>query len=484
MTPVDIARKDTICAPATPTGRSALAVIRVSGPDSWEMLQRVFYPRHAGPIKPFVATLGQVKGSLDDQAAASSTPLHEQPTVDEAVCVAYPAGRSYTGEASFELSTHGNPLLVQAVLQLLQRAGCRLAQPGEFSLRAVLSGKLDLCQAQGVYDVIHARTLRACQAALHTLTGGLSEQLQQARIHLIEALSLLEAQLDFPDDVDPSHVENIQKNLQLSKNILYKLIAGAAWGMRLQTGVRVVLCGAPNAGKSTLLNALVNEQKALVHERPGTTRDVIEAAWQLEGIPITLVDVAGLRDETQADAVERMGMQQAHKQLRAAHVVLWLVDGSTAHKQQIPRMHPALAQVQAPVIALRSKADLCTSSPDRCAGRAATARAADNKAADAMWISAHTAWGIDRLKERLRQLLMQADVCEQDPLLTSEQQLQLVQQAHQAIIQGRQILEQNGPHEVAAALLHEAGQALDDLQGSNLNEEVLDTIFSRFCIGK
>ncbi|MEM7402563.1 MAG: tRNA uridine-5-carboxymethylaminomethyl(34) synthesis GTPase MnmE [Myxococcota bacterium] len=482
MTTIDIARKDTICAPATPAGRSALAVIRVSGPASWNVLRRIFWPRHGKEIQPFVATVGSVKGWADGQAA-HDVPLQQQPTVDEAVCVAYPPGRSYTGEAGFELSVHGNPLLVQAVLQLLQRVGCRLARAGEFSMRAVLSGKLDLCQAQGVYNVIHARSLRACEAALQAVAGCLSDQLQRARGHLVEALGLIEAQLDFPDDVEHEHVAAVREHLQVVLGIVDKLLASAAWGMRLQAGARVVLCGAPNAGKSTLLNALVDDHKALVHHRPGTTRDFIEVPWQIDGVAITLVDVAGLRNAQQAGDVERMGMQQAYKQLQRADVVLWLVDARCVRLQQAFAQPPGPLG-NTPVIPLLTKADLCDHSCMNAAVSQQSAAATVNFATAALWISAHNGRGLQQLQQQLQRLLTQDSVSQQEPVLTTQQQYNLVQQVQQATAYAATTLQQNRPHEVVAALLREAGQAFDELLGSNLSEDVLQTIFSRFCIGK
>ncbi|MEM7588748.1 MAG: GTPase, partial [Myxococcota bacterium] len=239
-----------------------------------------------------------------------------------------------------------------------------------------------------------------------------------------------------------------------------------------------------NAGKSTLLNTLVNEQKALVHHTAGTTRDVIEAPWQLDGIPITLVDVAGLRDETRAGHVERMGMQQAHKQIRSAHVILWLVDASTLQKQDDSHERTLLSQVQAPIMQLLTKADLCPTQANASASQSQSSDAKKDHVDSVLRISAQTGQGMDALHQHLRRILTQERVCDQEPLLTNEQQFHLVQQAQQAIAQGLQTLKQNSPHEVAAALLREAGQALDELLGSNLNEDVLETIFSRFCIGK
>ncbi|MEM7495321.1 MAG: tRNA modification GTPase [Myxococcota bacterium] len=582
MASLDVKRKDTICALATPPGRSALAVVRVSGPDSQRVLHAVFRPRHGKPQRPFVATVGDTveptakvsfchpderseEGSLhvsiggeilrslpDDKGNAQDGGLKTPESrdainrvstsvVDEVVCTFYPPGRSYTGEAGFELSLHGKPLLVDAVLRVLQQAGCRLAEPGEFSLRAVLSGKLDLCKAQAVYDLIHARSTRAARAALRTLRGGLSEQLSTARASIVDALSEIEARLDFPEDdlgdIDPH--DQLRRPLEQAAATLERLLRSAALGERLQQGARVVLCGRPNAGKSTLLNTLLGADKALVHDTPGTTRDVIEASWRLDGVPITLVDVAGLRARRQATPVEALGIAAARKELAKADLVLWLAEctrlttagidtqndpsGSWDSQEIVTKMRASdaaiatiLDSLDVPLLHVCTKTDQLSRNAagwiPACAGltkedvgmakeEAGMAKekakgspksiCAERKTlwgkkprGGAVWISAHTGEGLDHLRRRLREALVPDGIADEEALLSTARQHQLVTEAHQALQQALQALRQQCAAEGAALQLRLCGAALDELLGGNLNEEVLNTIFSRFCIGK
>ncbi len=561
MASLDVKRKDTICALATPPGRSALAVIRVSGPASQRVLEAVFLPRHGKQQRPFVATLGDVvepitledpahtlqetgshaspsntvtqdtsqenpcsggKASLLFPPESSPHPARKAPyfpcpplatpdasrstsicrklgrqTLEEGVCIFYPPGRSYTGEASFELSLHGNPLLVDVVLRVLQQAGCRLAEPGEFSLRAVLTGKLDLCKAQAVYDLIHARSTRAAQAALRTLHGGLSEQLNAARTSIVDALSEIEARLDFPEDdlgeVDPH--DHLKQPLEQTAATLERLLQSAALGERLQQGARVVLCGRPNAGKSTLLNTLLGTDKALVHASPGTTRDVIEALWELDGVPITLVDVAGLRAQQQANPVEALGIAKARQELAKADLVLWLTECKRlTTKGSIRDMNPSesfdardmapkirvldeeiasiLAPIDVPILYVCTKTDQLS----------CHVSAWENNAV--VGISARTGKGLESLQKQLQNALVPDGIAHEEALLSTARQRQLVTEAHQMLQQALQALHQRCFAEVVALQLRLCGVALDELLGGNLNEEVLKAIFSRFCIGK
>ena len=447
---VDVKRQDTICALATPPLESAIALVRVSGPNALEILQTIFQPKK-NPQRFFVATLGDV--------------LH----IDEALCISYPQGKSYTGEPSFELCLHGNPLLVKQVLEALKEAGCRMATPGEFSMRAVLSGKMDLCEAEAVSDLIHARSKEAAQAALRNLKGGLETCLAQTRASIINALCETEARLDFPDeDLGEKRSAELLSDLQNGIDTLARLLKGAQLGARLTQGARLVILGLPNAGKSTLLNALVGEEKALVYHLPGTTRDVLEATWVVNGIPVCLVDVAGIREGDNLDPVEAMGIQKARQELARADGVLWLVDGLDLDSAHTLDVQELLKENPAPVLKIHTKADLVDS----------------EKANDKIWISAHTSEGLETLQERIYQLLVQETPSPDEVLLTHARQKEEVEAAHEALLMAHEALKSGLVDEIVASELRSAGAALDRLLGTTLNEDVLDLIFSRFCIGK
>ena len=448
---------ETICALATPPGQSALAIIRVSGPEALAIKSQIFRPKKT-PQKHFVATRGDV---LD---------------LDDAVCVSFPEDKSFTGEPSFELYLHGSPIISQRVLEALQALGARGARPGEFSLRAYLSGKIDLCEAESICDLISARSEQAAQAALRNLKGGLSNYLEPTRVNLIDILCEIEARLDFPDEnLGQLQKEILSNKIQNCLDTLNKLLKSAQLGKRLTEGARVVLLGRPNAGKSTLLNALLGEDKALVHETPGTTRDIIEANWVLNGVPIILVDVAGIRESENLDPVERLGIERAKQELDKADLILSLREPGQERVK--------LNFVGVPVIEIETKIDL-----DRhCEEPKTTQQSSlDCFALLAMTIkiSAKTGQGLENLRQQIIQILLGDNFNLGEVMLTKIRQKEEVQKAHECLVEAKEALKRGEPDEVLAFELRSAGNALDRLLGKSLNEEVLNLIFSRFCIGK
>lgn len=455
MTNLDIKRIDTICAPATPLIPSALAVVRVSGKDSSRVLSKVFRPRR-GKQKPFVATLGDIIGPANDEL------------IDEGICTYFLEGKSFTGESCFELSVHGSPVTVKRILEALQTAGCRLAQPGEFSLRAVLTGKMDLCAAEAVSDLIHARSSDAAKVALRALKGGLLKILDPIRETLVEALCEIEARLDFPDeDLGEVTLPEIEENLHEAQLALKSLLKGARLGRRLTEGARVVLFGAPNVGKSTLLNTLIGEDRALIHDRPGTTRDVLESDWVLSGVPVILVDVAGVRAHVDIDPVEAMGISKARQELQRADVILWLRDG-TMIANDCPK--DELKSLNAPVLKLITKADLCDIRQFERASK--------------ICVSALSGFGIKELKQKLSCMLKDDVPCSEEVLLSRARQKEEVEATAASIQRAKKSLQIGQPGEVIASEIRQAGYALDRLLGKTLDEDVLDSIFQKFCIGK
>lgn len=445
----DLSRADTICALATSSAPAAIAVVRVSGRMADDVRVRVFRARR-GTQHPFVATIGDV---IDGHGGI----------IDEALCTAFPDGRSYTGEASFELSVHGSPLRVRSTLQALVAAGCRLAEPGEMTLRAVLTGRMDLCAAEAVDDVVHARTDAAAKAALRALRGGLDDRLRPVREALVDALAEVEARLDFPDEeLGDLRGAEIAASLAQARSTLDALLAGSHWGRRLQQGARVVLYGPPNAGKSTLLNTLLGENRALVHDEPGTTRDVLEAQLEFGGIAVTLVDVAGVRPLDEAGAVERLGIARAHDEARRADVVIALVPAADPDAVEFGR------SLGGHIVAL-SKCEL--------GGPPAVP-------ADVVLVSAHSGVGLDALRARVTALLEDGKVSDEEAVLMRERQVTEVEAARAALDGGEQALAARAAGEVVASELRRAARALDRLLGRDVDADVIDRIFSRFCIGK
>ena len=453
MAQFDLARTDTIVALATAPAPAAIAVIRASGPHAAQIRQRVFRPRRRGEPRPFTQTLGTIVDPFDNDA-----------TIDEGLCTTFPAGRSYTGEESFELSVHGNPALVRRVLRLLEAAGGRPAEPGEFTLRAYLTGRMDLSAAEAVHDLVKARSERAARQALLHLQGGLKARTEGLRQRIVDTLAELEARLDFPDEpIGPAETARLVAALGTAEQALTDLLASAAYGQRQREGARVVLVGRPNVGKSTLLNALYGEERALVFDQPGTTRDALEVEIALDGQLIVLVDVAGLRATDDIDPVEALGIARVQEELQRASGALFLRDTPRQHevadaaiRGQIPE-HVAILEVQ-------TKVDLA---PDRSLPIA---------------VSAVTRAGLDALKIHLRELVFAES--NDDVVLTRDRHRVAVAESRDATREAIQALRAGLPHEVVCGELRRAATGIDALLGADTNGDVLETIFRRFCIGK
>jgi tRNA modification GTPase len=452
---LDLDRKDTICAVATPPGRGALAVVRVSGPRAFAVRDAVFRRRRPGPIVPGMAVLGDVVDLAGGEDGA---------VVDEALCTSFRAPRSFTGEDTVELSLHGAPLVVELALRLLMQAGCRPASPGEFTLRAVLTGRIDLAAAEAVDAVIGARSMAALHAAQRALRGGLAAALAEPRDALVDVLAELEARLDFPDEpLGDADRARLRATLDRARAGLRRLLAAAPRGRRLVEGARVVLYGPPNAGKSTLLNALVGHARALVHDEPGTTRDVLEAACEIGGIACVLVDVAGIRDDDGGGAlhpVERAGIERARAEVARADVVVCLAPPGAA-------LLPAPAGVTA--LRVRSKADLGLDERDTDVDVA---------------VSAASGEGLDALRARLGEALGIEGVDDVEAVVQTARQQRALQEAAAGVDDALAAFDAGAPDEITCSELRRAARALDLVLGRDVSVDVLDLVFSRFCIGK
>jgi tRNA modification GTPase len=466
VTRLDLSRKDTICALATAPAPAALAVIRISGPKAQQVRDTVFKPKRT-PQRDFVATYGHVvESQIEDISKLSQS---NYSIIDEALCTFFPDRRSYTGEPLFELSIHGGPSRVASTLRCLQAAGCRIAEPGEFTFRAFLTNRLDLCAAEAVHDVVSARSDAAAQVALRTLAGGLKDHLSQIRSTIIGELAEREARLDHPEEelgaLDASLFATLCQGIE-SK--LEALAQSARLGRRLTEGARVVLFGFPNVGKSTLLNTLIHEEKALVHDSPGTTRDVLEVDTQIGGIPVVLVDVAGVRSTGDIHPVEKLGIERAKIELEKADLVLFLKDGSS---DADGHFSPAdFITTATPYRVVKTKIDLQSANLTLTSEEIA--------------VSAKTGQGIQALVQEIAKALEAEHDILNEVILTRSRQRVEVERCREAVKEARIAQSEQAPDEVVASELRQAGRALDRLLGLELDEDVLDEIFSRFCIGK
>lgn len=443
---------DTIFAPATAPGRAAVAVVRLSGPRAGAALKAL-----AGRLPPArLASLRRLKDA-------------EGRVIDQALVLWFPGPGSYTGEDSAEFHVHGGPAVVAGLLEALAAQGLRLAEPGEFTRRAFENSKLDLAQAEGVADLIEAETEAQRRQALDQLEGALGRAQSGWREHLIQALAMFEAAVDFPDEEVPADVaERARPALDLLIGELEAALLGAERGERVREGFRIALVGAPNAGKSTLLNALARREAAIVTAIPGTTRDVIEVPLRLGGYKVLLADTAGQRDTT--DEVEAEGVRRAQAWSASADLRIWVVDGAGEAPSPPP---PGL---KAGDLCLISKADLPAGAET---GRAQLeARALE---LEIHRLSARETEGLAALEQVLTGRVVSELAGAEPPAATRLRHAALLTEALERLKRARAHEEDL---ELAAEDVRLAGRALDRITGRIGAEDVLDRVFSSFCIGK
>ena len=434
--PRDEVARDTIAAIATPAGRGGIGVVRVSGPE---------VPRIARAIL----------GRLPEPRVATFSRFAE---VDEGIALYFPAPHSYTGEPVLELQGHGGPVVMQALLGACLDAGARLAEPGEFTRRAFLEGRLDLAQAEAVADLIDATTREAARSALRSLEGDFSAAITELVAQLIELRALVEAMLDFPEEeVDPLHVRDAAVRLAHTRAALDDVLAKSRQGSLLRSGVHVVLAGRPNVGKSSLLNRLAGDERAIVAPVPGTTRDALREPVQIGGVPLIVVDTAGLRRD--ADAIERLGIERTRRELERADVVLAVHEaGSDA---PLPEALPAAARR----IDVYNKIDLV---PDFAVPAGGIA------------VSAKTGAGLDRLRAAILEAAGWSATGE-SVFLARERHLRALESAREHLAAAAQEMQR---WEFFAEELRLAQAALAAITGEYRADDLLGEIFSRFCIGK
>ncbi len=438
---------DTIAAIATPAGRGGIAVIRVSGPLVMAVMQQVVQR----PLLPRMATFCDF---MDD----------ENKIIDQGVAIYFPAPHSFTGEAVLELQGHGSPVVMQLLLQRIFQLGVRSARPGEFSERAFLNEKIDLTQAEAIADLISAASAQAARAAMHSLQGDFSRLIH----HLVEGLIYLrmyvEAALDFPEEeIDFLHDKKlIEKTLSLHQE-MDAILLQAKQGALLREGMTVVIAGKPNAGKSSLLNCLSGRASAIVTEIPGTTRDVLREEIVLEGLPLHIVDTAGLRESE--DVIEQEGVKRAKQEIQKADRVLWLVDASQPC-EEIPRGGAV------PLTVIYNKIDLIDQPPSIKTSSDYTE----------IFLSAKTQAGMDLLRDHLKQGVGYTH--EEGKFIARTRHLTALHQAKQHLIVALEKLKEKRSGELVAEELRQAQKALNEITGEFSNEDLLGRIFSSFCIGK
>ncbi|MDR1728058.1 MAG: tRNA uridine-5-carboxymethylaminomethyl(34) synthesis GTPase MnmE [Acidobacteriota bacterium] len=473
---------DTICAPSTPPGRSGIAVVRLCGPGTLPILQKVCARKAAAmPLAPRRATLCPLVrpvGGVGGDATSGETP---GAFLDEALVTFFPASRSYTGEDIAEFSLHGNPVIVAALLETLCGLGARLAAPGEFTMRAFLGGRMDLAEAEAVHDIIAARTLYQAQVAARQRGGALARELRPVKDGLVEAVADLESAVEFAEEDLPT--ASRQATLDLLDGICRKInghIDSFRRGRVVREGFSLALVGAPNAGKSSLFNALLGRERSIVTDMPGTTRDLVSEEAAIGGVPVRLEDTAGLRDQEGAgDDAERLGMERSRQAAIDADAVLLVVDAGrapTAADRGLRDRLDALG-VALGVVAF-NKSDLPPCMTEEGKRRLAGAwRHLD--------VSAKTGAGVEGLRETiLGQVMGGAGAGADGPLVTNLRHRQALERAQGHIRRGCEALAQGLSEEFALMDLRKALDALGEITGETGTEDLLDQIFSKFCVGK
>lgn len=441
---------DTIVAIATPPGRGGLGVVRLSGPRASEITQALI--TRTTPLEPRVATVTTVVEKTD-----------------EVVATMFVAPHSYTGEDVVEISGHGSPVLLERIVQLAIGAGARLAEPGEFTLRAYLNGRMDLVQAEAVADLINAVTPQQARVAMDQLDGTVTGAIKKIYDALFRLIARCEASLDFPEEgFHFVRQDEVRSTLEALVTDLGALVDGASRGRLLREGRTVVLAGRPNTGKSSLFNALLGRNRAIVTASPGTTRDVLSEPVDMLGVPVTLIDTAGLRES--ADPIEREGVARADEARAAAAMTLLVLDGSCA-LTDTDRMLLDEPSESRRVIAI-NKADLVAANSPRL------------ELKDAIHISAATGAGLEELRAAIVREVSNRDDRRDTPTLANIRHITLVERARDAAAAAREALDGGATEELLLVDLHAARHALEEVTGTRTIDDVLLHIFTKFCIGK
>lgn len=480
--------EDTIAAIATAYGEGGIGIIRISGPRSEEILRNVFRTvkktrikgeafepeslsiQYGAPIENRRLTYGNVVEWKEEPDGSLKEVI-----VDEAMAVFMKEPYTYTMEDTAEIQCHGSVVSLRKTLELVLRNGARLAEPGEFTKRAFLNGRIDLTQAEAVIDVVKAKTERGYTAAVNQMEGRLSAEIRAIRDRVTDFLSLVIVNLDYPDeDIEEVTYEDCRQKLAEIKGEIERILRTAETGKMLREGLAVAIIGRPNVGKSSLMNALLGESRAIVTEIPGTTRDVIEEGLSIRGIPIRLTDTAGIR-ETE-DQIERIGIEKTRESFEQADLVLYLIDGSRSLSEEDYEISRQIQQKK--VMVLLNKADLNIEVKEEEVKEMLPE-------ADLIRTSVKDGRGIELLENKIEELVYQGKVHqEESTVVTNVRQKELLQQALDSICDGIEMLDRGEALDFVEMDLRRCWDLMGEITGESVTDDIIDEVFSRFCLGK
>lgn len=461
--------QETICAIATAQG-GAIGTIRVSGPEAIEITNRIFTPIQGKSLaerKAYSLSFGNIHNAMGE-------------VIDEVLVALFRAPHSYTGEESTEIMCHGSSYILQQVLQLLIKEGCRSALPGEFTQRAFLNGKMDLSQAEAVADLIASSSAATHRLAMSQMRGGFSQQLTELRDRLLHITSLMELELDFSDHddlefADRSELKELAKEIE---QVISKLANSFSVGNAIKNGIPVAIIGETNAGKSTLLNAILNEEKAIVSDIHGTTRDVIEDTVNLQGVTFRFIDTAGIRQTT--DTIESIGIERTFQKLEQADIVLWMID-ATEKQERIAelkeRIFPLCADKK--LILLFNKADMISSTE-----QASFELLFNEIIGEKLFISAREKSNLEVLEDSLVKAAALPQITQNDVIVTNMRHYEALTRALEAIHRVQEAMEYGLSGDLVSEDLRQCIFELSDIVGEVTTDQVLGNIFKNFCIGK
>ena len=459
---------DTIAAQSTAYGPAAIGILRLTGPEAIDIAARYFRPYNGKPLtecRPRSMVYGEL---LDSEGAV----------IDYCVCVYTPGPNSYTGENTAEIQTHGAPMVLSLGLEALFKAGARQATAGEFTRRAFLNGKLDLAQAEAVGDLLEARSRESARHAAGQLSGALSRKLGGIYSALIDVMAHFHAVLDYPDeDIDPFRMEELSQQLTAQETALRALLATCRRGQMLTQGISCAIVGKPNAGKSSLLNALAGYERAIVTDIPGTTRDTIDVSAQIGSLPFRFIDTAGLRSSD--DPIEQMGVERSRAAMEGADLIMMVCDGTQGLSPEDTALLSEALNI-ADTLLVWNKSDLnCADAPIGFLSPSCPHRL------KCVPISAKTGEGLDELEQALKALApLDLGGGSYGELLTNQRQEDAARRALDSVVRAREALDMGVTPDALLTDVEQALSCVGELTGQSVREDITDRIFSKFCVGK